>query len=211
MEKQEQKTTKRGKPWVGKGRHDNDPRDTTAITEATAFYVDNIEACKRLAEARRNSVRYKQEEAKTIQDNIEQYFKTQDEQEQPYTVSGIILSIGCGKDTFYRMRSGDYDYRLFDYININNIPEEYIGQTVSVNNQEILLLPFSEIIQKAMLKLEEQTETRLYNSGRVGDIFTLKAQYGWSDDGNSAKTVNNNLIIADKDTAEKAIKMLESK
>ena len=59
-----------------------------------------------------------------------------------------------------------------------------------------------------MLAVEEQTEERLYSKGRVGDIFSLKAVHGWQED-NTPQTVNQTLVIASPEEAERAIKMLK--
>ena len=72
----------------------------------------------------------------------------------------------------------------------------------------VLLIPYSLIIQKALLMIAEQTEERLYSNGRVGDIFALKAQHGWQEE-QSPQTVNQTLVIATEEQAREAIKLLK--
>jgi hypothetical protein len=110
------------------------------------------------------------------------------------------------------MLAGDYDYKLFEYCDLHNIDINSIDQTTTVvtdeENNDILLITYSQALQKAMLAVEEQTEERLYSKGRVGDIFSLKAVHGWQED-NTPQTVNQTLVIASPEEAERAIKMLK--
>ena len=67
----------------------------------------------------------------------------------------------------------------------------------------------SEIVEKAYLRLQEQIEERLYEKGRVGDIFALKSKHGWNDSGDTPHTVNQTLVIATEEQARRAIECLE--
>lgn len=145
---------------------------------------------------------------------ISQYFNDCDELDKPYTIAGIALALDISKDTFKKYKSGDMDYLLEEHITINNIDIDNCEALTADNGVEIKvdgagnpLVSFSQILQKAMLRLEEQAEQRLYAKARVGDIFTLK-QYGWTDEKSTVSTTQNNLIIADKDEAERALAML---
>ena len=126
----------------------------------------------------------------------------------------MILASGISRATWYEMLAGDYDYRLYQYIDTHNIDEmqklDVDGMEAVINSdgEVVLLICYSEILQKAMLMLEEQTEERLYKSGRVGDIFSLKAIHGWREE-QSPQTVNQTLVIATEEQAREAIKLLK--
>lgn len=146
---------------------------------------------------------------------IADYFNRCDESEQPYTRAGLIRALDVSPSTYKRYRDGELDYLLEEHILINHIDLDTcseividdFGNTVKIDIEGNPLISFSCIIQKALLRLEEQAEQRLYTKARVGDIFTLK-QYGWTDEKSTVSTTNNNLIIADKEEAEKALSLL---
>ena len=111
------------------------------------------------------------------------------------------------------MRRGNFDHELFAYMDIHGIeePEDYVDGIphCRVGGKDVLLIPFSEIIEKALLMHENETETRLYEKGRVGDIFSLKAQHNWQEEDKKPHTVNQTLVIADSEQARKAIELLK--
>ena len=191
------------------------PRQGKAFTEASKAYSEHVSYYKKLAEERRKASPYRQEEAINLYARLQQYIADKEEEEKPITVSGLILAARCSSSTWYTMQSGDYDYRLYEYIDINNINMDNITEFIDgipvftdSQGQKIMLITYSAIVQKALLQLQEQTETRLYEKGRVGDIFALKAQHGWQED-STPQTVNQTLVIASPEEAERAIKMLK--
>lgn len=144
---------------------------------------------------------------------ISNYFIICDEQEKPYTRAGIILALGVSRSTYDRYRNGELDYLLEEHIAVNSIDIDACetvqledGQEIKVDGAGNPLISFSSIIQKALLRLEEQAESRLYAKARPGDIFTMK-QYGWKDE-NSPNTVNQTLVIADREEAQAALNRL---
>ena len=82
---------------------------------------------------------------------------------------------------------------------------------IDENGQEIILIPWSEIVEKCALLIQSQLEENCYQlkGNQVGSIFGLKARFGWQDD-NVVKTQNNTLIVADKDRATELLDMLSS-
>lgn len=144
---------------------------------------------------------------------ISDYFLICDQNEKPYTRAGIILALDVDRETYNKYKSGERDYLLEEHITINNIDLETCdtvslpdGTEIKVDEWGNPLIAYSTIIQKALLRLEEQAEQRLYDKARPGDIFTLK-QYGWTDE-RSPNTVNQTLVIADRDEAQAALQML---
>ena len=147
---------------------------------------------------------------------LNDYIDDQTVEDRPLTIAGMIRAAGVSKSTWYEMISGDYDYLLFQYADYHSIPIEQINDAnggaiptfTNSEGQEILLIPYSEALQKAVLRVEEQTEERLYSKGRVGDIFSLKAVHGWQED-SQPQTVTNNLVIASPEQAKRAIDLLK--
>lgn len=188
------------------------------IAKAQDMAKNDSEAIK----AAREIVEYKKthrppafgvKDIKTMLQRIGRYFNICDDQERPYTKAGLIRALDVSKSTYYRYLNGELDYLIEEHIAINHIDVEACdiittddGAEIKVDCEGNLLINFSSILQKAVLRLEEQAEERLYKSGRPGDIFTLK-QFGWTDE-KSPNTVNQTLVIASQDEADRALKML---
>lgn len=208
-----------------KGNRTKSRRDPTVIQSLSKQYSEDIDKYKRFAEARRNRVVYKQERTGEFYNNILTYLKDREENERPFTVAGLQLAMGVPPEAYNRMCSGEYDYLFEQYIDINNIDIDTVNSYIDgmpVINQDftdlqdleelkgaVMLIPYSFMMQKALLKIQEQTEERLYLKGRVGDIFALKAQHGWKED-EAPHTVNQTLVIASEEQARKAIESLEA-
>lgn len=197
-----------------KGNRTKTGRNPQNAININKQFGEEVAAYKEVAEKIRRAKKYKQEDLAPIYKRIMDYVADKREQDKPITVSGMILASGISRATWYEMLSGDYDYRLYQYIDTHNIDEmqklDVDGMEAVINSEgEVILLNcYSEILQKAMLMLEEQTEERLYKSGRVGDIFSLKAIHGWREE-QSPQTVNQTLVIATEEQAREAIKLLK--
>lgn len=197
-----------------KGNRTNSKRNAVKITEYNKQYKEDIDAYKEYARRRREARTVKQDNAGDYYKRLTTYISECMDNDKPVTRAGIILQLGVNKDTYYQMKSGDLDYRLDEYIHINNIKDSdiYINSdglpATMNNNMEILLIPFSELIEKTDLILEQAAEERLYSKSRVGDIFTLKSLHGWQDD-NTPHTVNQTLVLASPEQAREAIRLLK--
>lgn len=145
---------------------------------------------------------------------ISDYFLLCDQNKRPYTKAGLILALNISKSTFSRYLSGEMDYMLEEHIAINSIDLDTCdkvivddtGEEIAIDVDGNPLISFSHVLQKALLRLEDQAESRLYWKGRPGDIFTMK-QYGWTDE-KSPNTVNNTLVIASAEESDRALKLL---
>ncbi|NBI63169.1 hypothetical protein D3Z38_08950 [Clostridiales bacterium] len=186
------------------GRGKNSTRDS-----------ENMKALRELVEVKRSGAppAFKATDTGRMIQRIGEYFQSQQENGKPCTRAGIILALGVNKDTYYRYLSGEMDYLMEEHLLVNRIDIETAdriqlpdGQEIPVDCAKNPLIPFSEILQKAVLRLEEQAEERLYSKARPGDIFTLK-QYGWTDE-RSPGTVNNTLVIASAEESDRALRML---
>ena len=175
-----------------------------------------IQAAKELVKVKRASAppAYNFRDTGKMIQRISDYFLICDQKKKPYTKAGLILALGICKDTFYRYLNGKMDHLLQEHIAINNIDVEAcekvivddMGTELPIDSEGNPLISFSDVIQKALLRLEEQAESRLYWKGRPGDIFTMK-QYGWTDE-KSPNTVNNTLVIASAEESDRALKLL---
>lgn len=197
-----------------KGNRTKSKRNADTITESTKRISDDISRYKEIAEKVRRSRKYRQEDLWNIYQGLKAYIDRQSKEDRPITVSGMILASGISSGTWYEMLNGDYDYRLYEYIEMYNTDIDAPTGTIDNipyaedENGRILLIPYSTLLQKAMLLQQEQTEERLYSKGRVGDIFALKAMHGWQEE-TSPHTVNQTLVLASPEQAKEAIKMLE--
>lgn len=190
------------------------PRNGAGLAEISRRESAEIAKYREIAEKQRKAKKYKQEDLAGIVRRLNDYIEEQTVNDKPLTVAGMIRSAGVSKDTWYRMIGGEYDYHLYQYIDYHNIELDTLPQTDGIptmkdsNGAEILLISYSEALQKAMLAVEEQTEERLYSKGRVGDIFSLKAVHGWQED-SQPQSVTNNLVIASPEQAKRAIDLLK--
>lgn len=199
-----------------KGNRTNSRRDADYIAAFSRQQSADIAAYKEQAEKRRKARKYKQEDLTGIMQRLNDYIEAQRDSERPLTVSGMIRAAGVSKATWYEMLGGNYDYLLIQYADYHSIPIDQLNDangavihTVTDDeDNEIMLIPYSEALQKAVLAVEEQTEERLYSKGRVGDIFSLKALHGWQED-QTPQTVNQTLVIATEEQARKAIDLLK--
>lgn len=184
------------------------------FTECTQYYKDKQDTYRKMAEARRQSTTYKQERLYEFYTKAKKYINERELEERPLTISGCALEIGITKNSFLKARQGDFDYRLYEYMDLKGITEEdatgtYDGYLYYKDGGErVLLCTYSEIFERIHLRIEAQAEERLYTKGRVGDIFALKAKHKWQEEENP-KTVNQTLVIASEEQARKAIDLLK--
>lgn len=197
-----------------KGNRTTKNRNATKITNYSQRLSEDVEGYKAFADARRQQRIYNQEDVGMFIDRIESYFDNMEDIEKPYTVSGLILAMKIPQDAFYRMKSGEYDYRLWQYIDEHQVTEEEVLtddeglQYAIVDEEKVILIPYSEIIKKAMLVIQAQIETRLYERGRVGDIFALKCRFGWSEE-KPPSEVNQTLVIGGEEEAKHILELLK--
>ena len=92
---------------------------------------------------------------KQVQKIIDEYFKKCDEENRPYTVTGLALALGMGRQNLI----------------------DYCGRTDE--NGE----PFMDTIKNAKHRIESRIEEGLLSGkfNATGAIFNLKNNYGWKD------------------------------
>ena len=200
-----------------KGNRTKTGRNPAPAIEINKQIGEDIASYKEIAERVRQNKKYKQEEVLTVYNRLNAYIEKQNQEGRPLTVGGMIKASGVNKTTWYDMLQGQHDYMLYQLIDTYNIDIDNAYEvdgipatTININGTEteILLICWRELLQKAMLSIEEQTEERLYSNGRVGDIFALKSVHNWKEEA-SPQTVNQTLVIATEEQARKAIELLK--
>ena len=169
------------------------------------------EAAKKMAEACRKASPYAVEKQDIFLQRIHDYIKGQEESGKPLTISGFMLAAGIPKRSWYNMANGMYDTAVYEYKSLHNIPledETYVNEDGEV--KPILL--WSDIVDKCSLLTQQQREEAcvIGKAGNViGNIFLLKAQHGLTDQPEQIQHQTNVQIVADAETAMKALEMLK--
>lgn len=193
------------------------PRNGEGLSNISKAISEDIASYKEIAEKVRQSRKYKQEDVVKVYNRLNAYIEGQRAEDRPLTVSGMIKASGINKTTWYDMLQGQHDYMLYQLLDTYKIDidsaydiDGISATTIEIDGKEIeiLLITWGDMLQKAMLSIEEQTEERLYSKGRVGDIFALKSIHNWKEEA-SPQTVNQTLVIATEEQARKAIELLK--
>lgn len=169
------------------------------------------ESARALAIAKRNNSPYTPLTQGTFVERLSNYVEEQDRKGKPLTVAGFILASQMPQATWYDMKNGVYDASIEEYKISHDIPldaEEYVND----DGEVLSLMPWSEIINRCYLLLQQERETNCVagKAGNViGNIFLLKSQHGLSDMPQQVQTQTNIQIVANSDTAMKALEMLK--
>lgn len=193
------------------GRFTGHENDNTQAIQQLRQEADAITAkAKEFAAARRARSPVCMEQLPDICDKWEHYIEECEHSRQPLTWGGFALSAGISTRTIDRMRAGELDHILEEYILLNDI-EPTATEYIDPNGAIIPLVPWSQITQKLEALIQDQLERNCYtNKGNpAGSIFGLKARFNWQDQPQQAGTINNNLVIADAEQARKALEMLK--
>ena len=188
--------------------HEND--NTVAITELTRQAAQITEQAKAFAAARRAASPVRVEQINDICDKWEAYINECENTRQPMTWGGFALAAGISMDTLKRMRAGELDHLIDEYIIVHDLEP---GTTQIIDSDGVItpLVPWSKLTEKISNLIQDQLERNCYtNKGNpAGSIFGLKARFDWQDQPQQAGTINNNLVIADAEQARKALEMLK--
>lgn len=197
-----------------KGNRTRTGRNPAAAIEINKQIGQDISRYKEIAENVRKSRKWTQEELAGVYERIKWHIEESSE-EEPLTIGGMILASGMNKDCWYAAVNGEYDYKLYEYIELHDIDaacasmtDDGIPYVLDDGNRVILLICYREILQKALLMKEAEDERRLLKKGRVADIFNMKALHNWQEE-TSPHTVNQTLVLASPEQAREAIKMLK--
>jgi hypothetical protein len=187
-------------------------KDLTALNAASRAKAERVEHYKEVARQQAKVIRYGQEYAATLLDNLNQYIIDRQNQRKPLTIAGLIRASGVSQDTYKRYRDGDADHMLYAYMTEHDIDYQEEGNEVTTpDGEKVLLCRLSTIIKTAELAVQEQLEENCYtNRGNpAGSIFGLKARYEWRDDPDKVQQTNTlNIQVASLDEAREALKRL---
>lgn len=148
------------------------------------------------------------------------YIENCRDSETPLTETGLIVALGIDKETFHNIEDGKREYcvhcqsretekdiqlQIEKYKQVENIQptfnyliDNYNNNLIDPNDKDALLL--STPCKKARLLVTLEREERLAKSGKVGDIFTMKAREGWQDTTERHEHIiqieNNNALTA---------------
>ena len=195
---------------------------TEKIRAIADKYSEEMESYKQYADARRNSRVYSQENLLEFYERMKGYFTHCRETETPMTVGGLCLAMGIDRTALYRMKTGFYDWRLFEYMNIEGVVSEDIQEEqdeffsgfnplqywTDSRGNKVLLMMYSEIITLGLRVIEADAEAGLFGSKPVGRIFYLKSVFGYSDVPEPEQNNEPALIVADAEQARRAMAML---
>lgn len=96
-------------------------------------------------------------DSKELLEKGEAFFRKCDEEQRPYTITGLADALDTFRDLLMDYESGKYD-----------------GETEEEHKQ------FSYTVKKLKNKCAQFAEERLFGSNATGPIFALK-NYGWKD------------------------------
>lgn len=191
------------------GNTTNSPRNSEKIVKYSKLYSEEIAEYKRLAESHRRKRVYTQEKVAEYYEKLGEYVADCQASKSPVTVAGIWLALGVNKDYWSKAINGEYDYLLEEYLAIHEVTEDSIEYINGLPyHQGNLLIPHSDLVEKGRMIVQDQLERNCYsNKGNpMGSIAGMNNYFGWGED--KPQHVVQNLVIADKDQAEKAMRML---
>ena len=166
-------------------------------------------AARELAIKCREKSPYSVEKQGIFIDRLAKYIEEQRENGEPLTVSGFTLAAQIPQRTWEKMRHGEYDTMIYEYKMLHGIDEDAI-EAVNDDGEVVSLLPWSEIVDKCYLLAQEERERGCITGKAgnvVGNIFLLKAQHGLNDQPDQIAHQTNVQIVADAETALKALEM----
>lgn len=186
--------------------------DKQSLHDANKARSEGIKYYKEMAQRRKEKLKYDQVFCLKLYQRTKAYLESLKVTGKPITMAGLILASGMSQRSWKEAANGDMDHQLEIYLDTHEITEVYeydLMPCADTEDGQVLLVPMSAVIEKAVLLKEDETETRLYENGRVGDIFALKAKHGWIEEEKAPHTVNQTLVIASPKEAEEAIKLLK--
>lgn len=169
------------------------------------------ESARKLAIAKRNNSPYTPLTQNNFIEKLSGYVEEQQVKGKPLTVAGFILASGIPEKTWHDMKNGMYDASLEEYKILHEIPQD-ATEYVNEDGEVLSLIPWSELIGRCYLLLQQEREENCVagKAGNVvGNIFLLKAQHGLSDMPQQVQSQTNIQIVANDNTAMKALEMLK--
>ena len=182
---------------------------TKEIEETVLARQELMNSARKLAVARRETSPYSPRRQGELIEKLENYVKECEETNTPLTVSGFMLAADIPKRSWYDLKEGKFDAGVEEYKLAKNIPldaEEYVTE----DGEILSLRPWSEVIEHCYLMAQNQRELGCIQGKAgnvVGNIFLLKSQHGLNDQPDVIQNQQNIQIVADAETAMKALEM----
>ena len=194
---------------------------TDKIVAMNKAYSEEMTEYKKFAEARRNRQTFTQEMLWPLYQQAKEYFTDCVENDRPMTIGGLTIALGITRKALKQMRDGDFDNRLFQYVNMYGIDEseiqtendEYfrghnpLQYITNENGERVLMMTYQEVIGTIIAVVEANCEEGLFGSKPVGRIYYMKAVFGLSDQPREAP-VEIPAALVDKETAEHQLEQL---
>lgn len=179
------------------GRRKRSEAQQQHTEQMTADRAESLNSAKELLRNSANGSKPAYNNPYLIAYKLALYIEQCRQQDKPLTETGLRVALGIERDTFKRYMSGENDYiyragmearqpehdiqiELDKYKQIDNIQETanyLLGATITGTiDKEALGL--STPIQKARELVSLEREERLAKSGKVADIYTMKAREG---------------------------------
>lgn len=182
--------------------------------EKAKLNKDQIARYKELATTRYDRMKYTQEYMGVLFDLANEYLVECEEKGRHMTIAGLQRKLGINSKSWYRMRNGEMDHSLYEFLELHDLPEDYADNLETKMYEGVPLITYSEFLDNLYLRQQELLEEVCINkSNPVGSIFLLKSMHHLTDSTNGL-TINNNTlnVYQDKfgslDEIEKARKLL---
>lgn len=197
------------------GNTTNSIRNSEVAVLLSKAYSEEIQGYRKYADGMRKRRKYKQEAMTEYYDKLGEYLAEKAKDKKSITLSGIWLKLGVNKDFWSKAKNGEYDYLLYEYMDINGVSDSDVTMINDIpyhvaDNKKVMLISYSDFVEKVDYLIQDQLESGIYtNKGnQAGYIFGLKNLSGWRDDGDTPLHVVNNTLNISGDQALKAMKML---
>lgn len=186
------------------------------------WYSEDKAQYRKFAESKRENNRFKQESLTEIYRKGREYLISCCDAGEPITITGLQIACDCDKMSFSRMRRGEYDWRLYQFLDYCGLSEsDIITEHDDFLNCDIAYVPdangelwvantYSEIIERFYLEIQKELEILCYTSNNPkGAIFLLKSLFGWDDrQQQTGQTITAQVHVATMEEAKKAIERL---
>ncbi len=182
--------------------------DYSGITNARK---ELMESARKIVKAHRESSPYAPQKQGEFIERLEKYIEDCKEKKEPLTIAGFILAAGIHRRMWYKLKDGEYDAGLEEYKLACGIPQD-AEEWVTEDGEVMTFKPWSEIVDHCYMLVQQERELGCVagKAGNViGNVFLLKAQHGFSDQPEQVQNQKNIQIIADAETAKKALEMLK--
>lgn len=190
-----------------------------AIIEERKAKLSNeqITRYKEMATTRYDRMKYTQEYMGVLFNLANEYIVECERKGKHMTIAGLQRALGINSKSWYRMRNGDMDHALYEFLAQHDLPEDYADTLETMvweeDGKQVPLITYSEFLDNLYLRQQELLEEVCINkSNPVGSIFLLKAMHKISDSPSVSVTNNTLNIYQEKfgslEEIEKARKLL---